>query len=150
MNIGPTPVKVVRGTAAARPARASSGQANYALGVLSVIYVLNYADRGIFSLLLDSIKKDFRVSDTVMGLIAGFGFVLFYSLLGLPIARWADRFNRRFILTAGLAVWSVMTFLSGLAAGPWQLAFTRLGVGAGEACGIAPSHSMLSDMFPKE
>ncbi|MGH9718194.1 MAG: spinster family MFS transporter [Candidatus Acidiferrales bacterium] len=127
-----------------------SRDANYALGVLSVIYVLNYADRGIFSLLLDSIEKDFHVSDTVMGLIAGFGFVVFYSFLGLPIARWADRFNRRFILTAGLVVWSVMTCLSGVAVGPWQLALTRLGVGAGEACGIAPSHSMLSDMFPKE
>ncbi|MDE3169325.1 MAG: MFS transporter [Acidobacteriota bacterium] len=150
MNSGPTQLKSVHGTAAAQSPRAASREANYALGVLSIIYVLNYADRGIFSLLLDSIKKDFRVSDTAMGLIAGFGFVLFYSLLGLPIARWADRFNRRFILTAGLAVWSVMTCLSGLAAGPWQLAFTRLGVGAGEACGIAPSHSMLSDMFPKE
>ncbi len=134
------------GSARARP----SPEANYALGVLSAIYVLNYADRGIFSLLLDSIKKDFHVSDTVMGLIAGFGFVLFYSFLGLPIARWADRFNRRFILTTGVAVWSVMTCFSGLAVGPWQLAFTRLGVGAGEACGIAPAHSMLSDMFPKE
>jgi MFS family permease len=131
-------------------APAASRDANFALGVLSVIYVLNYADRGIFSLLLDSIKKEFRVSDTIMGLIAGFGFVLIYSFLGLPIARWADRFNRRFILTAGLVVWSVMTCFSGLAVGPWQLAFTRFGVGAGEACGIAPAHSMLSDMFPKE
>ena len=65
----------------------TSPEANYTLAVLSLIYVLNYADRGVLSLLLDSIKKDFHVSDTVMGLIAGFGFVLFYSLLGLPIAR---------------------------------------------------------------
>ncbi len=128
----------------------TSPEANYTLAVLSLIYVLNYADRGVLSLLLDSIKKDFHVSDTVMGLIAGFGFVLFYSLLGLPIARWADRFNRRFILATGLAVWSVMTCFSGLARGAWQLALTRLGVGAGEACGIAPAHSMLADLYPKE
>jgi MFS family permease len=151
METGPTPMNGVTTPATAQSARASSSrQANYALGVLSVIYVLNYADRSVFSLLLDSIKNDFQVTDTVMGLAGGFGFALFYSVLALPIARWADRFNRRFILTAGLAVWSGMTCLSGLALGAWQLAAARLGVGAGQACGIAPSHSMLSDMFPKE
>jgi MFS family permease len=141
-------------TTATRPARLRplrpSRQAHYALAILTLINVLNYADRGVFSLLLDSIKKDFRLTDTVMGLISGFGFVLFYSFLGLPIARWADRFNRRFILTTGLAVWSTMTCLSGLARGGWQLAFARFGVGAGEACGVAPSHSMLSDLFSKQ
>lgn len=151
MNTRPTPVNGIGSAAAEKSARASSSrEANYALGVLTAIYVLNYADRNIFSLLLDSIKAEFRVSDTVMGLIAGFGFVTFYSVLGLPIARWADRFNRRFILTAGLAVWSVMTCLCGLAVTPWQLGITRLGVGSGEACAVAPSHSMLADMFPKE
>lgn len=151
MSTGPTPMNGLTSAAAARSASArSSREANYALGVLCLIYVLNYADRNVFSLLLDSIKQEFRVSDTVMGLIAGFGFVLLYSFLGLPVARWADRFNRRFIITAGLAVWSVMTCLSGLAVGPWQLALTRLGVGTGEACGVAPSHSMLADMFPQE
>jgi predicted MFS family arabinose efflux permease len=151
MQTGPTPKKGISSPPADRSAgAASSREANFALGVLSLIYVLNYADRSVFSLLLDSIKKDFQVSDTVMGLVGGFGFALFYSVLALPIARWADRFNRRFILTAGVAVWSVMTCLSGLALGAWQLAFARLGVGAGEACGIAPAHSMLSDMFPKD
>jgi predicted MFS family arabinose efflux permease len=154
MQSRPTPLNgfTERATEPSAPGRsaASSREANYALGVLSVIYVLNYADRSVFSLLLDSIKKDFQVSDTVMGLVGGFGFAIFYSVLALPIARWADRFNRRFILTAGLAVWSVMTCLNGLALGAWQLALARLGVGAGQACGIAPAHSMISDMFPKE
>jgi MFS family permease len=152
MQPGPTPINNVSTSEASESPRsaASAHEANYALGVLFVIYMLNYADRGIFSLLLDSIKKDFRVTDTVMGLVGGLGFALFYSILALPIARWADRYSRRFILTTGLAVWSLMTCLSGVAVGPWQLAFTRLGVGAGEACGIAPSHSMLADMFPKE
>lgn len=127
----------------------SSSRANYALAVLTVIYVLNYADRTVLSLLLDSIKKDFHLSDTVLGLISGFGFVLFYSVLGLPIARWADRYSRRFILATGLVVWSAATFCSGLARNGWQLAITRFGVGAGEAGGIAPSHSMLADLFPK-
>lgn len=145
-------MSTARPKAAEFPARRASAspQANYALAVLTLIYVLNYADRGILSLLLDSIKRDFRVTDTVMGLISGFGFVLFYSLLGLPIARWADRFNRRTIIATGLLVWSLMTCCSGLARGAWQLAFTRFGVGSGEACGVAPSHSMLADLFPKE
>ena len=141
-------------TAATTPADArplsASRQANYVLAILTAINVLNYADRGVFSLLLDSIKKEFRLTDTVMGLISGFGFVLFYSFLGLPIARCADRFNRRRILTAGLAIWSAMTCLCGFARGAWQLAFARFGVGAGEACGVAPSHSMLSDLFSKQ
>jgi len=152
MQSGPSPIKVITATAHESGARsaAPSREANYALGVLCAIYVLNYADRGIFSLLLDSIKRDFRVSDTIMGLVGGLGFALFYSILALPIARWADRYSRRFVLATGLLVWSVMTCLSGVAVGPWELALARLGVGAGEACGIAPSHSMLSDMFPKE
>lgn len=133
---------------AARP-EASAGRANYALGLLTIISALNYADRGVLTLLLDSIKKDFRLTDTMLGLIAGFGFVLFYSFLGLPVARWADRFDRRFILTAGLVVWSAMTCFGGLARNVWQLAATRFGVGAGEACGVAPAHSMLSDLFPR-
>jgi MFS family permease len=133
-------------THAAHPSR----QANYALAILTIVNVLNYADRGVFSLLLDSIKKDFGLTDTVMGLISGLGFFLFYSSLGFPIARWADRFNRRFIVSTGLAAWSVMTCVSGLARNVWQLAFARLGVGAGEAGGVPPSHSMLADLFSKE
>jgi MFS family permease len=132
------------------PPAVSRREANYALAVLTVISALNYADRGLLSLLLDPVKRDLHLTDTAIGLINGFGFVLFYSFLGVPIARWADRSDRRFILTASLAVWSAMTCFSGLARGVWQLAFTRFGVGVGEAGGVAPSHSMLSDLFPKE
>ncbi len=90
MQSGPTPLNGVSPSATGQPERsaASAREANYALGILSVIYVLNYADRSVFSLLLDSIKKDFQVSDTVMGLVGGFGFAVFYSVLALPIARW--------------------------------------------------------------
>ena len=128
----------------------SSREAHYALAVLTVISALNYADRGLLSLLLDPVKRDLHVTDTALGLINGFGFVLFYSFLGLPIARWADRSDRRFILAVSLAVWSAMTCLTGLARGVWQLAFTRFGVGVGEAGGVAPSHSMLSDLYTKD
>jgi predicted MFS family arabinose efflux permease len=128
----------------------SSRESHYALAVLTAIYALNFADRGIFSLLLDSIKHDLHLTDTALGLINGLGFALFYSFLGLPIARWADRSDRRFILTASLLIWSAMTCLSGLAQTAWQLALSRVGVGVGEAGGAAPSHSMLSDLFSKE
>ena len=130
--------------------RVSSARAHYVLGLLTLISALNYADRGVLTLLLDSIKKDFQLTDTTLGLIAGFGFVLFYSFLGLPVARWADRFNRRLILAAGLVVWSAMTCFGGLSRNAWQLAVTRFGVGAGESCGVAPAHSMLSDLFPRD
>jgi MFS family permease len=128
----------------------SSRESHYALAILTIVSALNYADRGLLSLLLDPVKKDLQLTDTTIGLINGFGFVLFYSFLGLPIARWADRSDRRFILTASLVVWSAMTCFSGLARGAWQLALTRVGVGIGEAGGVAPSHSMLSDLFSKE
>ena len=130
-------------------APANRSQSNYALAMLTAIYVLNYADRAALSVLLDPIKHDMHLTDTTLGLITGFAFVSFYTLLGLPIARWADHYNRRFILTIGLIVWSAMTCFSGLARSAVQLALTRFGVGAGEACGVPPAHSMVSDLFPK-
>jgi predicted MFS family arabinose efflux permease len=133
----------------AQPA-VSSREANYALALITLIYGLNFADRSVFALLIDPMKRDLHLTDTALGLINGFGFVVFYSFLGLPVARWADRSDRRFILTASLVIWSTMTCFCGLARGAWQLAFARFGVGAGEAGGVAPSHSMLSDLFSKE
>src|SRR6266404_8801845 len=87
----------------------------YVLGLLTIVYALNFLDRTIFNVLIEPIKKEFALSDTTMGLLAGFGFVLFYSLLGIPIARLADRFNRRNIVAVALAAWSVMTYLCGMA-----------------------------------
>ena len=121
----------------------------YALGLLTLIYSLNYLDRFVLSLVLPQLKRDMHLSDTALGLLAGFAFVLFYSLAGLPIARLADRSNRRNILGLGLVVWSLMTALSGLATNIWQLAVTRFLMGAGESCGIAPSNSMVADLFSK-
>jgi len=105
----------------------------YALGLLTLIYAFNYLDRSILSLVLPQIKAEMHLSDTTLGLVSGFAFVLFYSLLGVPIARLADRSSRRNILGAGLIFWSLMTSLTGFVVNVWQLAATRFLMGAGEA-----------------
>jgi len=119
----------------------------YVLGFLYVIATFNYLDRLLLGLALPSIKQDMQVSDTALGLVTGFAFSLSYSLLGAPIAWAADRFNRRNIIAAGFAFWSAMTVLTGMAATIWQLALARFLMGAGESTGMAPSTSMISDVF---
>jgi MFS family permease len=121
----------------------------YVLALLTVIYALNFLDRTIFNVLIEPIKKEFALSDTTMGLIAGFGFVLFYSLLGIPIARLADRISRRNIIAAALAFWSAMTFLCGTAQSVAALTLARIGVGIGESAGTPASQSLISDLFDK-
>ena len=91
----------------------SPGYANYVLGVLFLVYVINFIDRQVLSVFIGPIKEEFGVSDTAMGLLVGFAFALFYTVAGIPIARWADRGNRRTIIAIGLAVWSTMTVASG-------------------------------------
>ncbi|MDE2379065.1 MFS transporter [Bradyrhizobium sp.] len=131
--------------AAARP----SARRYYVLALLTIIYALNFLDRTIFNVLIEPIKKEFQLSDTAMGLLAGFGFVLFYSALGIPIARVADRFNRRNIVATALAFWSAMTFLCGTATSVTALALARIGVGIGESAGTPASQSLISDLFGK-
>lgn len=122
--------------------------ANYVLAVLFLVYVFNFIDRQILGILLEDIKADLGVSDTAMGLLAGFAFVVFYTFAGIPIARLADRASRRSIIALGLALWSAMTAASGMAQNFLQLALARVGVGVGEAAGSPPAHSLLSDYFP--
>jgi MFS family permease len=129
------------------PLRDWSGTAVYSLAFLGLISVFNYLDRSLLGLALPQIKREMQVSDTALGLVSGLAFVLFYTLLGLPIAWMADRFNRRNIIAAGFAFWSLMTILTGYVASIWQLAVARFLMGAGEACGIAPSNSMIADLF---
>ena len=124
-------------------------RAVYTLGFLTLISSFNYLDRSLLGLVLPLVKRDMHLSDTMLGLLSGLAFVLFYSTLGMPIAWLADRFNRRNIIAAGLAVWSVMTALTGLVVSTWQLAIARFLMGAGEACGIAPSNAMVADVFSK-
>jgi MFS family permease len=119
----------------------------YSLGFLTLIATFNYLDRSLLGLALPAIKAEMQVSDTVLGLVSGLAFVLFYSILGIPIAWAADRWNRRNIIAIGFAFWSLMTALSGMVANIWQLAVARFLMGAGEAAGLAPSSSMISDLF---
>lgn len=119
----------------------------YALAVLTVVYVFNFVDRQLLVILQEPIKAELNLSDTQLGLLTGFAFALFYVICGIPIARWADKGNRRTIIALALTVWSVMTAMCGLAANYVHLLLARVGVGVGEAGGSPPAHSMISDIF---
>jgi MFS family permease len=141
----------------AMPARADAGAAPWLLyserrrwSLLAILFLVstsNYVDRNVISVLLEPIKTEFRVSDAMLGLLGGFCFAIFYAAFGLPVARWADRGNRRTIITLSLAVWSAMTICCGLAHSFVQLALARIGVGAGEAGAIPPAQSLIADYF---
>lgn len=120
----------------------------FVLVMMVLLYLVNVADRYVASGLLEEIKKTFEVSDTFMGFLVGPAFAIVYTLLAIPIARFADKHNRVRIIAAGAIIWSGFTVLSGLAQTPWSFAFARLGVGVGEACFLAPAFSLLSDYFP--
>lgn len=122
----------------------------YALGLLVVVYIFNFIDRSILGILVEPIKNDLGVSDTLMGFLGGIAFAIFYTFLGIPIARAADKGSRRNILSICLALWSLATALCGLAQNFIHLLLARIGVAVGEAGGSPPSHSMISDMFPAD
>jgi MFS family permease len=117
----------------------------WSLGFLTVISTFNYLDRSLLGLLLPLIKADLDLSDTALGLISGLAFALFYSVLSIPIAGYADRFSRRNIIAIGFGFWSFMTAMTGYVTNGLQMAFCRFLMGAGEAAGLAPSQSMISD-----
>jgi MFS family permease len=127
-----------------------AGRAVFSLGFLTLISTFNYLDRSLLGLALPAIKSEMRVSDTVLGLVSGLAFVLFYSLMGVPIAWAADRWNRRNIIGIGFAFWSLMTMVTGWVSNIGQLTLARFLMGAGEACGISPSNSMICDLFRSE
>ncbi|SHF75358.1 Predicted arabinose efflux permease, MFS family [Microbulbifer donghaiensis] len=122
----------------------------YALTLLTLVYVLNFVDRQILAILLPAIKEEFLVGDAVLGALSGTAFALFYVTLGVPIARLADRVNRRNLISAAIGVWSLMTAVCGLAANIWHLALARIGVGVGEAGLSPPAYSMIADYYPPE
>jgi predicted MFS family arabinose efflux permease len=142
------------GAVAAAPAGAQDFSTTYKIYVLVLllfVYISNYADRMILSVLMPAIKAEFQVSDAALGFLAGTAFAIFYATLGVPIAIWADRGNRKTIISLAVAIWSVMTAVCGLAQNFWQFALARVGVGVGEAGGSPPSHSIISDLFgPKQ
>ena len=131
------------------PAAADSPRYRYTvLAMLVLVYTFNFIDRQIVGILAVPIKADLGLTDTQLGLMGGLAFALFYTLLGIPIAVLADRSNRTTIVTIALLVWSAMTAVCGLAQNFWQLFLARLGVGVGEAGGVAPSYSLVADYFP--
>jgi MFS family permease len=135
---------------AASPRPVTRRYSHYVLALLSLVYVFSFIDRQILAMLIDPIKQEFAVSDTEMGFLNGFAFALFYTLAGIPIARWADRASRKLIIAASLTIWSAMTAASGLARSFAELAIIRVMVGIGEAGGNPPAHSLISDYFPPQ
>ena len=131
-------------------AQTSNRYLNYVLFMLTLVYVFNFVDRQLLVILQESIKKELKLSDTQLGLLSGFTFAIFYVTLGIPIARFADKRNRRNIVAGSLGLWSIMTAFSGLARNFIQLLLARIGVGVGEAGGSPPAHAMISDYFPPE
>lgn len=132
-------------TGAARP-----GYALYVLGLLLALLSLSYADRYLFSILMPAIKAEFGTSDTVLGLIAGPGFIVSYILFTLPLAQAADRWSRRKVLALSAAVWSAATAACGLAAGAAQIAAARVVVGIGEAGAMPAAQSMVASLFSEK
>jgi MFS family permease len=128
--------------------QASARYARYVLGVLVLVYVFNFLDRQILSILAERIRADLGVSDAELGFLYGTAFAIFYALFGIPLGRLADVWDRRLLIALGLAVWSGMTVLSGLARSFSELALARIGVGIGEASAAPAAFSLLSDYFP--
>lgn len=122
----------------------------YTVTILMVAYVLSFMDRVILGLLVGPIRADLGISDTRVSLLYGFAFAIFYTGLGVPIAWWADRANRRNIIAAGIFLWSLMTAACGLARGFWELFLARVGVGVGEATLSPAAYSMIADSFPEQ
>lgn len=122
--------------------------ARWVLFVLILVYVLNFIDRQILSVIAEAIKADLGISDADIGFLFGTAFAVFYSIMGIPLGQLADTWNRRKLITAGLVVWSLMTTLSGMASSFVTLALCRFGVGAGEASASPASYSILYDYFP--
>lgn len=120
------------------------------LAILLTAYIFNFLDRQILGILAQPIKADLHLSDTQFGAIGGLAFALLYSVLGIPLAYLADRTSRSGVIAGALALWSGFTALCGLAHGYGQLFLFRLGVGIGEAGGVAPSYALIADYFTPE
>lgn len=132
------------------PAAVSPGYARYALTLLLVIYILNFLDRQIVNILAEPIKNDLGLADWQLGLMSGFAFAVFYCVLGIPIARFAETRSRPAIIGASVAVWSAFTALCGTAQNFAMLCLFRVGVGVGEAGCTPPAHSLITDYTPRE
>lgn len=128
----------------------SSGYRAYVLCALLIVYIFNFIDRSLISVLGEPIRETFALSDLQIGLLSGLAFAILYTLLGIPFAMLAERRSRTWIISIALAAWSAMTVACGLAQNTFQFALARVGVGVGEAGCSPPSHSLISDYFPPE
>ncbi len=128
----------------------NTGYKWYVVVILMIAYIFSFIDRYIVNLLIEPMKKDMGVSDTQASLLIGASFALFYATLGIPIGRLADSKNRKNIIAAGVALWSLMTAVCGLAQSYTQLFLARIGVGVGEATLSPSAYSLITDYFPKE
>jgi predicted MFS family arabinose efflux permease len=128
----------------------STRRKNYTLFVLVLVFTSSHVDRQIMGILGQPIKESLQISDTQLGLLTGIMFAVFYATLGMPMAMWADRRNRRNLISFSVFLWSGMTALCGTAASFTQLLLLRIGVGVGEAGSNPPSHSIIADLYPKE
>jgi len=131
------------------PLPEASSYSWYVLMVLVVVYILNFIDRQILSILAVDIKADLGLTDADMGFLGGAAFAVFYALFGIPLGRLADNWSRVKLLSIGLALWSIMTALSGFARNQAELTIARMGVGVGEATASPTAYSLISDYFPK-
>lgn len=131
------------------PVEMSEGYRNYLLGLLLCIQTLTYIDNRVMSLVLQQIKLEFVLSDTQLGVLTGIAFSLFYAVMGIPIARWADRGNRVTIISVTIGLWSIATSLVGAAASFLQLLVIRVCVAVGEAGCIPPAQSLIADYFSR-
>lgn len=129
--------------------RRASPYAYYVLSVLFLVYVLNFVDRQILSILAKDVKRDLHLDDADIGFLFGTAFGVFYSLFGIPLGRLADNWRRVRLITIGLTLWSAMTTFSGMARGGGQLTIARIGVGVGEATASPCAYSLIADYFPK-
>ena len=134
----------------APPFTFSSGYARYVMWLLLGIYIVNFLDRQVVNILAEPIKNDLNLADWQLGLMSGLAFAIFYTVLGIPIARLAERKNRAYIIGSAVAVWSGFTALCATATNFVQLIFYRIGVGVGEAGCTPPAHSLIVDYVPKE
>lgn len=128
----------------------SSGYAWYVVVILTIAYVFSFLDRQILNLLVDPIRADLGISDTQMSLLQGLAFGIFYTVLGIPIGRLADRRSRRAIIAGGITIWCLMTAACGLSKNYLQLFLARVGIGVGEAALNPSAFSLISDYFPRE
>ena len=138
---------VLQGSEASLPE--ASKYSWYVLVVLVIVYILNFIDRQILSILAVDIKADLGLTDADMGFLGGAAFAVFYALFGIPLGRLADNWSRVKLLSIGLALWSIMTALSGFARNQVELTLARMGVGVGEATASPTAYSLISDYFPK-